>query len=214
MALGDVPYSDLAELENAELMDKIIRAVAKATDGDYVAAFDALRGYAVAAGAANPRGQVTLADVIEYSPLSMRRVERDVGAITAELTRADERITNADDLPPAPFGVLGPDGYLSLADAEPDAIARMLEDPVEREARYQRARRADNSYAGTEGRERFLADDRAYADADRDLVGTLELQARQQEIVRRRTLASNQRTAADRRRQVRQDEERRRQQRG
>jgi hypothetical protein len=161
--------ADLLDTSMAALarggMARAVKAIKANTALDVKAATDLL----VNAACDSPR--LTLAKVLgdegihnlDQIDVDLRTLDRAESARTAAYAQA--KALDDDQLTPT--------GNVRLT-AEPEEVARWLEDPVAREARYRTARGFDPRYEDqATGRQAWIADDRMQLDVGVDLLKTL-----------------------------------------
>jgi hypothetical protein len=172
----DVSIDDF--YDDRALLHRVVRSIQLDRGLDYITALDRLHEATDSARAnRNPtlRGVLQWAGDEDYLAETLVLLDRRDAAVDAAWERASSPLVRAKtgvrdmvlldqgDAPDAP---------------EPVDVALALTDPVERERRYQRARRLDARYIDYDnperGRHRFFEDDRLHLEAGEDLVRTLE----------------------------------------
>jgi hypothetical protein len=188
--MTDLGYMTLAQLyEDRDLLDKVVRAVSLEIDEGYAESLAALEQWAGAAASLaghNSGTRLRLGAIVDKSPLTLDRLERDVCDIGGRTEKARTFLLSriSRDLPPEPEGNVETDrrgNVLISADRDRGAL---LADPVEVEREYQAARHLDDAYTGPDGRERFEEDLRVQTEGGVDLVATLQHQRREAELNR------------------------------
>jgi hypothetical protein len=161
----DSPLTDI--FDDHRQLDRLVRSVSLETGDSYI---DALQGLYQAA----LDGARTLGQALGSVSIAVAKPDGVLEGVKL-LESADDQLaeTYARDTQQLRAEPVNARGVVQLA--EDADVGAMLADPVERENRLARARRAAaGAFDGDEGRNRFFDDDRMHLEAGLDLVRTFE----------------------------------------
>lgn len=167
-ALFAFDYSSDREqaMANRGRLNRVVRTISHETGLSWVDAMSKLQdGFAQTGPDASVRHALEAANVSVSDTFAdtVRLLDRRDQEVAAEAARETANL---------PQERVDPQGRVLL---DTDARAALRNDPRVQEERLERARRFDpDRYGGEPGRARFLDEDRSMADANRDLVRTLE----------------------------------------